>query len=134
MAKRKSKFYRKTRKFLKRRLKAPAHFKRNFNIVFGTTIFILLTGSAFTIDWIFGFGFIFGFMMSVYNQIIEKEPLIPIFVFLGGLIIRYAFVEIFPSVLFYDSLISLILSLVLFVVIIITGWKFRKGKWKIWKL
>src|SRR6056297_3155452 len=93
--KRKPKFYKKVKRFLKEKHNFPSHFRRNMSVVLGTVIFILLTSYAFAIDLIFGAGFILGFLFSVYNQIIEKQPLIPIFVFLGGLIIRYAFLEIF---------------------------------------
>ena len=74
-----------------------------------------------------------GFFVSVYNRIIEKQPLIPIFVFLGGLIIRYALVEIFPTILVTRNWISLIFSIVLFLIILVIGWNFKKGKWKVWE-
>jgi hypothetical protein len=107
--------------------------KNNFNLVAGTIIFVLLIGSAFAIDWIFGIGFIFGFLVSIYNGILEKKPLIPIFLFAGALIIRYALVFMLSPIFEAGDIISLLISIFLFLIIIFMGYRLRKGKWKFWK-
>jgi hypothetical protein len=118
----------------KKSSKFSRFFGKKFNLVIGTIIFVLLIGSAFTIDWIFGVGFIFGFLMSVYNEILEKKPLIPIFLFIGALIIRHSLFVLLPPVFEANDLLSIVISLVLFIVIFLLGWKLRKGKWKLWKV
>lgn len=118
----------------KKKFKISELFGKKFNLVTGTIIFVLLISSAFTVDWIFGFGFIIGFILSVYNGILEKKPLIPIFLFIGTLIIRHSLFVLLPPVFEANSLISLIISLILFVVIFLLGWNLKKGKWKFWKI
>jgi hypothetical protein len=103
--------------------------KRDFKIVFATVIFMILIGSAFAIDWIFGVGFILSFLLAIYNKVIEKNFLIPIFIFIGTLIIRFG-MEFVPSILEAKTLIDLVISFVLLVTIIILGWKLKKGKWR----
>ncbi len=102
--------------------------KKDFNIIFGTIIFVLLIGSAFTIDWIFGVGFVIGFFISVWNKILEKNFLIPVFIFIGALIIRYALFVSLPKILNAQDYFSLGISLVLFLLILIVGWKVKRGK------
>ncbi len=108
-------------------------FGKNFNVVFGTIIFVLLISSAFTINWVFGVGFIFGFLISVYNGVLEKKPLIPIFLFAGALIIRYALMIMFPPIMESQDIVSLVISIILFLIIIFMGYRVRKGKWKFWR-
>ena len=118
----------------KRKSKKFKSLKRNFNIIVGTIIFILLIGTAFSIDWIFGVGFIISFLLSVYNKILEKNFLIPIFIFIGILIIRYAIFLFLPSILNAQNYFSLGISLVLFLIILIVGWRIKKGNWKSWRI
>ncbi len=106
--------------------------RKKFNLVFGTIIFILLIGSAFAIDLIFGAGFIIGFVLSIYNKVLEKKPFIPIFLFVGALIIRYSLIFI-PDILEANTFIDLGISLVLFLIVLVVGWRIRKGKLKVWK-
>jgi len=104
--------------------------KKDLNIIFGTIIFILLIGTAFTIDWIFGLGFVVSFFLSVYNKILEKNFLIPFFIFIGALIIRYALFVSLPRILNAQDYFSLGISLILFLLILIIGWRVKKGKFK----
>jgi len=113
--------------------KKKSKIKKDFNIIFGTIIFVLLIGSAFAIDWIFGVGFIIGFFLSVWNKLLEKNFLIPVFIFVGALVIRYALFVLLPNVLNANNYFSLGISLILFLLILIIGWRVQKGKWKVWK-
>jgi hypothetical protein len=116
---------------LEKKNKKKIYFlKKLFNIIFGTLIFALLMSSAFAIDWIFGIGFIFSFFLAIWNKILEKNSLIPAFIFVGALIIRYALFVLLPNVLNSQNYFSLGISLVLFLLIFIIGWKLKKGKFK----
>jgi hypothetical protein len=114
----------------KRKNKKFKSFNKNFNVIFGTIIFVLLIGSAFAIDWIFGVGFIVGFFLAVWNKVIEKNFLIPFFIFIGALIIRYGLFVALPRVLNAQDFISLGISLILFLLILFIGWRIRKGKFR----
>ena len=107
-------------------------WKKNFNVILGTIIFALLIGTAFSVDWIFGAGFVVGFFLSVWNKILERNFLIPAFIFAGALIIRYS-LEFIPGILDAEDYLNLGISLVLFIAILYVGWKIKKGKWRIWK-
>ena len=110
--------------------KTKNKFKKSLNLIFGTIIFILLIGSAFSIDWIFGIGFIIGFFLSVYNRILDRNFLIPVFIFIGALVIRYALFNLLPSVLNAQNYFSLGISLALFLIIVFMGWRIKKGKFR----
>lgn len=114
----------------KKKSKKFKSFNKNFNVILGTIIFVLLIGTAFSIDWIFGAGFVFAFFLSVWNKVLEKNFLIPVFIFIGALIIRYALFVSLPRVLNAQDFISLGISLVLFLLILIIGWRIRKGKFR----
>src|SRR3989338_766110 len=101
--------------------------KRKVSALIGTILFILLIGSAWGIDWIFGLGFLIGFAIAVYNKTLGKKPLLPVFLFLGGLIIRFAITLFFPMVIEAESYASLAISLILLIILIIFGIKIRKG-------
>lgn len=105
--------------------------KRDINIVLGTTIFVLLISSAFAIDWIFGIGFIFSFFLAIWNKVLERNFLIPVFIFIGALIIRYAIYVRLPKILDAQDYFSLGISLILFLLILFIGWKIKRGKVKI---
>ena len=109
----------------------PKRKKKNINIILGTIIFILLIGSAFSIDWIFGAGFVVSFLLSVYNKVLEKNFLIPFFIFVGIIIIRYSLFILLPPVLGAQDYLSLGISSVLFLIVLIFGWKIKKGKLKV---
>jgi hypothetical protein len=105
-------------------------WKKNFNVILGTIIFALLIGTAFSVDWIFGAGFVVGFFLSVWNKILERNFLIPAFIFAGALIIRYAIKVLLPDVLNAQDYFSLGISLILFLLILFMGWKIRRGKFR----
>lgn len=109
--------------------KRKKKLKKDFNLILGTIIFVLLIGSAFAIDWIFGLGFIVGFFLSIYNKVLEKKPFIPIFIFIGALIIRYS-LNFIPGILNAKNIVNLIISLFLFLLILFVGWRIRKGKFR----
>ncbi len=112
------------------RKKRKTKIKKNLNVVFGTIIFVLLISSAFAIDWIFGVGFIFGFFLAVWNKVIKKNFMIPVFIFVGALIIRYALFVMLPEILNAQDYFSLGISLILFLLILIIGWRIKRGKFR----
>jgi membrane-associated protease RseP (regulator of RpoE activity) len=69
-----------------------------------------------------------GFAIAVYNKTLERKPLIPVFIFLGGLIIRFAIGIIFPLVLKSRDYVSLGISLLLLIILIIFGMRVKKGR------
>jgi hypothetical protein len=107
---------------------ANTKLKRKVSALIGTILFLMLIGTAWGIDWIFGVGFIIGFVLAVYNKTLEKRPLIPVFIFLGGLIIRFAINLIFPLVIKSENYVSLGISLLLLIILIIFGMRVKKGK------
>ena len=102
--------------------------KKDFNLITGIMIFILLIGSAFSVSLIFGIAFFLGFIFSLYNKSLDKMPFLPIMLFLGGLIVRTAFIWFLPSVLNSKTYLDLGLSLIIFLVIFYMGNKVKKGK------
>lgn len=100
--------------------------KKFFNLLGGTILFVLLIGGAFSVDLIFGIGFLLGFVLALYNKTIEKNFLIPVFIFIGGLLIRIS-LSFIPSLLEEQDYISLGISLVLFLTILIIGIRVQKG-------
>lgn len=114
----------------KTRRKQFKSFNKNLNLIFGTIIFISIISFAFALDWIFGVGFILSFFLSVYNKILEKNFLIPIFIFVGAFIIRYALLKFLPSVINAQDYFSLGISLILFLLILYIGWRIRMGKFR----
>jgi hypothetical protein len=102
--------------------------KKDFNIILGSALFILLIGSAFAIDWLFGVFFIIGFTISILNKTLEKKPLIPILIFIGGLIVRVALFIVLPRVLESKDYWSLGIAGILFAILLIIGWKIQRGK------
>jgi len=111
--------------------KKKRKLKRKLNVIGGIIIFILLIGSAFAIDWIFGIGFVINFFIAIYKKILEKNFLIPFFIFVGALILRYALFVLLPSVLNAQNYFSLGISLILFLSILVVGWRIKKGKIKV---
>lgn len=109
----------------KKRLKK---IKKDLNLAIGSILFVLLIGSAFAVDWIFGMVFVVGFAISIYNKTLEKKPLIPIFLFLGGLIIRIALFLFIPRILGAENYFNLGIAIILFVVILFIGFRIKKGR------
>ena len=108
--------------------KKKKEIKRFLNVIVGMLIFVFLIGSAFAIDWIFGLGFVINFSLAIYNKVLEKNFLIPLFIFIGALIIRYALFVFLSSVLGAQSYFSLGISLLLFVALLFLGWKIKRRK------
>ncbi len=102
--------------------------KRDFNLLIGSLIFILLIGSAFAIDWIFGVFFILGFVISILNKTLERRPLVPVLIFVGGLIIRIALFLFVPKILEAESLVSLIIAIVALLIVLFIGFRIKWGK------
>jgi len=102
--------------------------KRDFNIVIGSILFVLLIGSAFAIDWLFGIFFVVGFVISILNKTLEHKPLIPILIFVGGLIIRIALFLFVPRILEAGSWADLIIAAVMLLIVLIIGFNIRRGE------
>lgn len=113
---------------MKKRRKFSKRLRKNFNLITGIMIFILLIGSAFSVSWIFGMGFFLGFVFSVYNRTLDKKPFLPLMLFLGGLIIRTALIWALPSMLEAKNYLDFFLALIIFLVIFLIGNKVRKGR------
>ncbi|MFH1503487.1 MAG: hypothetical protein ABIE36_02430 [Candidatus Diapherotrites archaeon] len=115
----------------KKKLRKKRWFKKlknNFNLITGIMIFILLIGSAFSVSLIFGIAFFLGFIFSVYNKSLEKRPFLPLMLFLGGLIIRTAFIWFFPPIFEFKTYLDLGLSVAIFLIILLIGFKIKKGE------
>lgn len=106
--------------------KSFRRLKKGFNILLGTLAFVILIGSAFAIENLFGIMFIIGFALSIYNKTLERKPSIPIFIFLGGIIIRIS-LSFIPSILESKTYFDLGISLFLFAILIFAGFRIKKG-------
>jgi hypothetical protein len=102
--------------------------KKIINSTLAFILFVLLIGTAFQTSTLFGIMFIVGFFISVFNRSIEKKPLLPLFIFIGGLIIRYALGFFLPEVINSKTYIDLAVSGLLFILIIYVGFRIKKGK------
>ncbi len=107
--------------------KAKPKAKRFINIMIGLAIFIILIGTAFKISFLFGMFFIIGFALSIYNGDLKNKPWKPIAIFIGALIVRIALNQFFEPVLTAKTLMDLGVSLLIFLSIIIFGWKIKKS-------
>lgn len=115
----------------KKKLKKNRWFKKlkkNFNLLTGIMIFLLLIGSAFIVSPIFGIGFFIGFIFSVYNKSLERKPFLPLMLFIGGWIIRTALIWFLPSIFEFKNYLDLGLSLGIFFIIFAIGIRIQKGK------
>lgn len=110
--------------------KRKRKFRKRLNTILGTIIFVLLISSAFTVDWIFGIGFVVSFILAFYNKALQRNFLIPVFIFIGALIIRYALFVVLPDVLSAQDYFSLGISVILFLIILIIGFRIKKGKFR----
>jgi hypothetical protein len=102
--------------------------KRDLNLLIGSIIFILLIGSSFAVDWIFGVFFIAGFILSILNKTLERKPLIPILIFVGGIIIRIALFLFIPRIFESNNFVDLIIAVVALLIILLIGFSIRRGK------
>ncbi|MEK6829166.1 MAG: hypothetical protein AABY15_03485 [Nanoarchaeota archaeon] len=109
----------------KRKTKPKA--KKFMNIMVGLAIFIILIGTAFKMSFLFGMFFIVGFALSIYNGDLKNKPWKPIAIFIGALIVGIALNQFFEPVLSAKTLMDLAVSLLIFLSIIIFGWKIKKS-------
>ncbi|MCX6749201.1 MAG: hypothetical protein NTW17_00445 [Candidatus Pacearchaeota archaeon] len=107
--------------------KAKPKLKKFVNILLGLILFVLLIGSAFSISLIFGAAFIIGFALSIYNGDLKRKPLKPIFIFIGALLVRIALNQFWDPVLTSKTLLDLSVSALIFLSIIIFGWKIKRS-------
>ena len=112
-------------KNLKRSLKPK--LKKFLNILLALILFVLLISYAFSISLIFGAAFILGFALSIYNGDLKRKPLKPIFIFIGALLIRIALNQFLNPVLTSQTLLDLIVSALIFLSIIIFGWRIKRS-------
>ncbi len=113
---------------MKKRKITKKKIKKDFNLLVGSIVFILLIGSAFAIDWIFGIVFVGGFILSVLNKTLEHKPLIPLLIFIGGIIIRIALLLFVPKILGAESWVSLGIAVIALLIILFIGFNIRRGK------
>jgi hypothetical protein len=113
---------------MKKRKINKKEIKKDFNLLIGSIIFILLIGSAFAIDWIFGIFFVGGFILSVLNKTLERRPLIPILIFVGGLIIRISLFLFIPRIIEAESWVNLGIAVIMLLIVLFIGFSVRRGK------
>ena len=113
---------------MKKRKVTKKKIKKDVNLLLGSIVFILLIGSAFAIDWLFGIVFVIGFAISIWNKTLEKKPFIPLLIFIGGLIVRIALFLFIPRILNAQTWVDLGIALVVFLIILIVGFRIRQGK------
>ena len=101
--------------------------KKFWNILFSLIIFIILIGTAFSLSFLFGVFFVIGFALSIYNGDLKTKPWKPITIFIGALLVRIGIDQFFEPVLAAKTLMDLAVSALIFVAIIIFGWKIKKS-------
>lgn len=116
-----------SKRFKEYKRKTKPKVKRFFNIILGLAIFAVLIGSAFKISFIFGLFFLIGFGLSIYNGDLKRKPWKPIAIFIGALLIRIAMNQFFEPVLAAKTILDLAVSALIFLAIIVFGWKIKKS-------
>ncbi len=112
-------------KELKRKFKPKA--KKFANILLGVVLFIALMGSAFTISILFGAAFVVAFALAIYNGELKNKPWKPIAIFIGALLVRLALDQYLNPLLASKTLLDLSVSALIFISILIFGWRIKKG-------
>lgn len=107
--------------------KTKPKVKKFGNILFGLIVFLILIGTAFSMSVLFGVFFIVGFALSIYNEELKTKPYKPIAIFVGALLIRIAMEQYFQPVLAAETIMDLSVSALIFLAIIIFGWKIKKS-------
>jgi uncharacterized membrane protein HdeD (DUF308 family) len=107
--------------------KAKPKVKRFLNILVAVALFVLLISSAFSISLLFGIVFIVGFALSIYNEDLKKKPWKPIAIFMGAIIIRIAMEQFFDPVFSAQTLMDLTVSALIFLSILVIGWKVKRS-------
>ena len=114
-------------KFKEFKRKAKPKVKRFVNILLGVAIFVALIGSAFAISVLFGVAFIIAFSLAIYNGELKSKPWKPIAIFVGALIIRFALDQYIDPVLTSKTLLDLSVSALIFLAILIFGWRIKRS-------
>jgi len=107
--------------------KAKPEVKKFWNVLFGLIVFIILISTAFGLSFLFGVFFVIAFALSIYKGDLTVKPYKPIAIFVGALIIRIAMEQFFEPVLAAKTVMDLGVSALIFVAIIIFGWKIKKS-------
>ncbi len=107
--------------------KTKPKFKKSLNIFLGVVIFVALIGSAFAISILFGVAFIIAFSLAVYTGELKKKPWKPMAIFIGAVLIRLALKQYLDPVLASKTLLDLAVSALIFLSILIFGWKIKKS-------
>jgi len=107
--------------------KTKPKVKKFGNILFGLTVFIILVGTAFSLSFLFGVFFVVAFALSIYGGDLTEKPYKPLAIFVGALIIRIALEQFFEPVLAAKTIMDLAVSALIFLSIIIFGWKIKKS-------
>lgn len=114
-------------KFKEFKRKAKPKIRKFVNILLGLVFFLLLMGSAFSISALFGIAFVVAFALSIYNGDLKKKPWKPIAIFIGALLVRLALQQYLDPVLTSATVMDLGVSALIFLSILIFGWKIKKS-------
>lgn len=117
----------KRNKFKELKRKYNPKIKRFLSILLGLVFFLLLMRSAFTISILFGSAFVVAFALSIYNGDLKRKPWKPIAIFIGALLVRLALQQYLDPVLQSTTLMDLTVSALIFLSILIFGWKIKKS-------
>ena len=107
--------------------KAKPKVKKFMNILLGLAAFLVLVGAAFTISPLFGAAFVLGFALCIYNGELKTKAWKPIAIFIGALIIRLGLQQFFNPVLESKTIMDLSVSAIVFLGILVFGWKIKKS-------
>lgn len=103
------------------------YWKRIRNVVIGSLIFWALIGLAFSQSMLFGIMFVLGFLYEAWSGELRKRPALPIALFAGGLITRYAINEYFQPIFNTQTTIDLVIAASIFLLILLIGHNVKKG-------
>ena len=107
--------------------KTKPKVKRFMNILIGLAIFIILISTAFQLSFLFGVFFVIGFALSIYNGDLTEKLYKPLAIFIGALLVRIALNQFFEPVVSAKTIMDLAVSALIFLSIIIFGWKIKKS-------
>ena len=113
--------------FKERIRKTKPKFKKSMNIFLGVVIFVALIGSAFAISILFSVAFIIAFSLAVYTGELKKKPWKPMAIFIGAVLIRFALKQYLDPVLASKTLLDLAVSALIFLSILVVGWRIKKS-------
>jgi len=101
--------------------------KKFINILLSVVLFVILMGSAFAISFLFGSAFVIAFSLAIYTGELKHKPWKPIAVFVGALLIRLALNQYLDPLLASKTFLDLTVSALIFLSILIFGWRIKKG-------